>query len=352
MLGRVRAKLGRYVTRWQGLFPVIKFFSYIPVHYKRLRAFKPDIIYAHDLSALPLSSLVAQETGAKLVFDSHELEVHRNPPLGRLQRMQVKWIEKRYLPKCDFVTTVCESAEDVLRHEYKLKRTGLIYNAPRLRGGKSHARWERHKGVSFRGDAGLERDDFALTYVGLITRNRGIEFALNAIERLPEKIKLVAVGPGLPVIKARLRTYADRLGLSERFIMLDPVNPPDVYKYIKGADAAIIPIMPATLSYEIALPNKFFEAAFAGLPIISADLVEMKKLIEEYDLGVTYNALDEEECAAAILHAYKNRYTIKPSKENIQALRNRFSWETQEKFILSILEEQTSLKDQNDEHAR
>jgi glycosyltransferase involved in cell wall biosynthesis len=351
MLGRIRGKFGRIITRWQGRFPLIKFFSFIPVHYKRLSAYQPDIIYAHDLSTLPLSALVAKETGAKLVFDSHELEVHRNPPLGLLQRLQVKWVEKRYLPRCDFVTTVCESAENVLRYEYKLKNTGLIYNAPRLRGGRSHERWERHKGLSFRGDAGLARDDFALVYVGLITRNRGIEFALNAIERLPEKIKLVAVGPGLPAIKARLRAYADRLGLGERFIMLDPVNPPDVYKYIKGADAAIIPIMPVTLSYEIALPNKFFEAGFAGLPIISADLVEMKKLISEYNLGVTYDALDEEACAAAILHAYKNRFTIKPSKESVAALRDRFSWETQEAFIISILDEQTALKDQYNESA-
>ncbi|PHS26114.1 MAG: hypothetical protein COA85_06365 [Robiginitomaculum sp.] len=349
MLGRIKGRLGLFFARWQQHFPLIKFFSYVPVHYKRLTAFEPDIIYAHDLSALPVSAMAAKKTGARLVFDSHELEVHRNPPLGALQKAQVKWLEKKYLRKCDVVTTVCTSAENVLRHEYKLKNTALIYNAPGLKGGKSHPRWERHKGASFRGDAGLERDDFALVYVGLIARNRGIEFILRTIERLPEKIKLVTVGPGLPVMKSRLRAYADRLGLGERFIMLEPVNPPDVYKYIRGADAAIIPVMPATLSYEIALPNKFFEAAFAGLPIISADLVEMKKLIEEYDLGVYYDALDEEDCSAKILYAYKNRFSIKPSKENIQAFRQRFSWESQEALILSILNQQLAMKDQENE---
>lgn len=336
----------RYIARFFGArhqrFPSIKFHSFIPVHYRKMMAFNPDIIYAHDLSSLPLSALIAKETNCKLVFDSHELEVHRNPPLTAAQKRQVHKTEYKYLPKCDYVTTVCESAEVVLRSEYGLKKTGLIFNAPALKGGVSHERWERRSGKDIRIDAGLAKDDFALIYVGLITINRGIEFALRAIEHLPENIKLVALGPGNANIKKNLKKYAADLGLKDRFIIIEPVNPPEVYEYIKGIDAAIIPITPITLSYEIALPNKFFESAFAEIPIICADLIEMKKLVAEYNLGISYDALDEQECANAIMKVYNDPAKFKPKTANTNAFKRRFAWEFQEKYILSVLDTLTT----------
>jgi len=337
-MGFFITKLAQILAGKQKTFPRIKFNSYIPVHYQRLKAFKPDVIYAHDLSSLPLCHKVAEETNCKLIFDSHELEIHRNPPLGRLARRQVHKTEKEYLPDCDFVTTVCESAENILRSEYGIRNTDLIYNAPALGGGRSHPRWERFSGVSIRSDAGLNYSDFALVYVGLITLNRGIEFALRAIEHLPENIKLLALGPGTSAFKKQLLRYAAELGLEERFTIMDPVNPPDVYKYIRNADAAIIPITPITLSYEVALPNKFFESAFAGLPIISADLVEITKLTNKYNLGITYDALDEQACANAILEVYENQAKYKPSSANTEAFQKEFSWEAQEKKLVNILD--------------
>lgn len=341
-MGYIKTKLAQILASKQKLLPAVKFNSFIPVHYQRLKAYKPDVIYAHDLSSLPLCHKVAEETGCKLIFDSHELEVHRNPPLGRIPRRQVHKTEQKYLPDCDFVTTVCESAENILRSEYGIKDTDLIYNAPALKPGRSHPRWERFSGVSIRADAGLNYSDFALVYVGLITVNRGIEFALRAIEHLPENIKLLALGPGTTQFKKELLKYAASLGLEERFVIMDPVNPPEVYKYIRNADAAIIPITPITLSYEVALPNKFFESAFAGLPIISADLVEITKLTKKYNLGVTYDALDEQACANAIFEVYENPNKYTPSQSDTAAFQKEFSWEAQEKRLVSILNSVTN----------
>ena len=331
-----QSRVAATVARRHTLFPKIKFNSFIPVHYKRLKAYNPDIIYAHDLSTLPLASLVAREVGSKLVFDSHELETHRNPPLNWIQRKQVHSVEKKYLPRCNYVTTVCESIADVLSAEYNLPDVGIIYNAPYLNGGTSHPRWNGRAAFDLRADAGLSPNDFAIVYVGLITINRGIEFVLEAIEHLPTAIKLVAVGPGSEEKKAELIELAREKGLASRFIILDPVNPPDVFRYIRTADASIIPITPITLSYEVALPNKFFESGFSGLPIICADLVEMTKLMKEYQLGITYDALDVDKCADAILSVYKNPRRYAPSAENVRAFRKRFAWESQEPFIQDI----------------
>jgi len=330
--------IGKNYARW----PKVKYNSFIPVHYNRIKSYNPDIIYSHDLTTLPVSEMLAKEIGCKLVFDSHELEAHRNPPLSPRQKQQVESVERKLLPKCDAVTTVCQSIADILEYEYKLKDIGLIYNAPYVSGGKSHPRWDSRKGINIRLDAKLEKTDFILVYVGLITVNRGIEFVLDAMVHLPEHIKLIAVGPGQSKIKKTLKNYAKKLELGKRFIILPPVNPPDVYSYISKADASIIPIAPATLSYELALPNKFFESAFSGLPIISADLIEIKKFIEKYKLGVTYDALNVQDLSRAISEVESNINKYKPSNENVTKFKNKYGWESQEPYMLSLLERLTN----------
>lgn len=338
-------KVQSFVALMQSRSPLAKLYSFVPVHYRLMEAYKPDIVFAHDLSTLALASKVADDVGAKLVFDSHELELHRNPPMSAYQKAQVEWIERHYLPRCDHVTTVCESIETILRAEYGLKNTSVFYNAPRLGKAVNHPRWERRSGGNLRYDAGLEDGDFALLYTGLITMNRGIEFTLETLVCLPEHIKLVALGPGSADMKSELTALAKSIGLSERFVILDPVNPSDVSRYASGADAAIIPIEPVTLSYEVALPNKFFESAFARLPIISADLIEISKFIERYGLGTTYRAADPVDCSNAIMRVHDRYEEYKISKEKANAFQAEYAWNVQEKRLVALADQLIEIRD-------
>ena len=85
------------------------------------------------------------------------------------------------------------------------------------------------------------------------------------------------------------------------------------------------------------MPNKLFEASFAGLPIIAADLAEMSRFIKAHNLGVTYDALDQEACARTIMEVYRNVAAYRKSPEELAEYRAAFSWERQEEKIGRIV---------------
>jgi len=107
-----------------------------------MTAWRPDVVHAHDGIALPLASKVADDCGARLVFDSHELETHRNPPLSRIRRWQVQHLERKYLPKADAIFTVGQKIAGFLSSAYKIKQPDVLYNSPRVLPRPMSQRWD------------------------------------------------------------------------------------------------------------------------------------------------------------------------------------------------------------------
>ncbi len=64
----------------------------------KITAWSPHIVHAHDGLSLPLLVHAAGHSNAVSVFDSHELEAHRNHPLIWAMRRRISALERRYLP--------------------------------------------------------------------------------------------------------------------------------------------------------------------------------------------------------------------------------------------------------------
>ena len=60
----------------------------------------------------------------------------------------------------------------------------------------------------------------------------------------------------------------------------------DLLAYTSSATIGCVLTVDNCLNHKYSLPNKFFEYAMAGLPILVNDLPEMRKLVEKYECGV------------------------------------------------------------------
>lgn len=65
-------------------------------------------INAHSLAVLPLAAQLARNTGARLIYDTHELETEVKGSTG-LRRLLSRAIERRLIHRCDAVVTVSGS---------------------------------------------------------------------------------------------------------------------------------------------------------------------------------------------------------------------------------------------------
>lgn len=299
----------------------------------------PDVIHAHDTMALPAAANAAQRSGARLIFDSHELETHRNPPQLWINRAQTRRIEARYLPQADHVITVGHKIAEHLAQEYAIARPSVIFNSPQLEPSPLPARWQQAPRTDVRQETGLPPETPLLVYTGNVAMNRGIEQTIEGLAQYhldhpgAPAVHLSTVGRAPDAAQRALTSLASRLDLAERLHFHDPVAANDVTRFIATATAAVIPIIPQTLSYEYAMPNKLFEAALAGLPILGADLAEMGPFIRDNGLGQTYDS----RAAAAFsqgLHA-----VLAQPRSTGASHPEAYSWETQSKQLLEIYQD-------------
>ncbi|MCG2643614.1 glycosyltransferase [Bradyrhizobium zhengyangense] len=74
----------------------------------------------------------------------------------------------------------------------------------------------------------------------------------------------------------------------------------DVVAAARGADAGIWSLMPVCKNFLYALPNKPFEYVAAGIPVLAAELPEVKREILDPGLGYGFSHSDPASIAAAV----------------------------------------------------
>ena len=290
-----------------------------------LMKLRPDVIHAHDLVTLPAAAAAAKSLGAKLIYDSHELEVHRNTQTGVIEKWLRYHTERRHIKKCDAVVTVCDSIADHLAREYSIKRPVVVMNAPDVD-------QVLPSDADLRSHLGLARETPLAVYVGRITVGRGIEQIVDALRYLPE-FCVALVGPThKPTVEAALE-IATKFGVDKRLHVLDPVPPGLIIPFISSADVSVLAIQNVCLSYYYCLPNKLLESAVAQLPMVVSNFPELRRFIEISGSGLVMDEKDPRDIARAIQEVYDNRHHFRLDAERLRRVEDIYGWSAQ-KFAL------------------
>ncbi|WP_456488574.1 glycosyltransferase family 4 protein [Caminibacter pacificus] len=306
----------------------VKYDSFKNTFEEEILKYNPDIIHAHDLITLPLGSTIKDKIGAKLIYDAHELEVYRNPPLPWYEKIWVKYIEKKYGKKADVVITVNESIKLILQNVFKNKKIYVIRNTPVI---------EKYQGPSLRKKLGFDENKKILLYVGKVSTNRGIDWVIKELDKINENIHFVCVGHRDEKYLEKLKNLAKKYKVQNRVHFLEPVAHQHVVDFIKDADVGICAINPVSKSYFYSLPNKVFEMSMAGLPVIATDLPEIKKFLDEVGNGYYFSYKNPEKIHILVNEIMKNLDQI--NKKEIMKKSRKYAWENESKKIKKVLDE-------------
>ncbi len=239
------------------------------VHYRH----RPlSVIHCHDLDPLPIAVRLKRLTGAKLVYDAHELETEQTASWS-LRKTLMRRTERMCMPWVDTMITVSPSIQDWYNRAYPGLAITLVRNVPQ-RPAKAIVP------VDLRRRLGVPEDALLFLYLGGLAPGRGIENILAAFASVHVNHHLLLLGNG-PLAK----TVADACALCSRLHYLPAVPPDQVLDYAAGADIGVSLIQDTCLSYRYCLPNKLFESVIAGLPVLVSDLPDQRRFVEEYRAG-------------------------------------------------------------------
>lgn len=297
-----------------------------------------QVIIANDLITLPVGVLLKKKhPNVKLVYDSHEYELHRMPPLTRINRIFVGAVEGLCIRYCDEIFTCSQYIADEIQQIYGTYPISCIYNSPNI----DKLPIEKNR---LRDDLKLGRDNIILLHVGKLTYGRGIEIIVRYLRHLPN-VHLVSLGGWDNTFKANIDSVIDESNIRSQVHFLKPVPPSNVVDYIKGADIGIISIESLTKSYEYSMPNKLFEMSFARIPIMVNKDLKCSSIVRDFDLGVDFNIhnFDSFKLAIDTLLDVTNSFY---KKEKFLEFSNIYSWIAQEKKLINIID---NLKHANEE---
>jgi glycosyltransferase involved in cell wall biosynthesis len=256
-------------------------------HYSSLPV---SVINCHSVASLPACIALKRSTGARLVYDTHELETEASAAVG-VRRPVYKAIERLGLKFVDHTFTVSESIEDWYRRTYGLTRIDTIYNYP----SQEQANSEDNRDY-FRRRYGTPDTATIYLYQGVLGEGRGIEAVVEAFRTsLVSDGLLVLLGYG--PLEDRARDWAREC---ERIVYHPAVSPREVAALTGAADVGLVPTPGSRcLSYYYSAPNKMFQYWRAGIPVIATDLPEHRRFLDRYHAGVLTESSSPGSFAAA-----------------------------------------------------
>ena len=137
---------------------------------------------------------------------------------------------------------------------------------------------------------GFSKSDIVVGVVARLYKYKGHEYAIKAMETLPENVKLVIVGDGAE--RSALEKLSSELNLNKRIAFLGERR--DVPQILRAFDIFVLPSLREGLSGSI------MEAMANGLPVIAADINENHELIDDGETGLLVKPADADFINGAI----------------------------------------------------
>lgn len=276
-----------------------------------------EIVVAHDLPMLAVGRVLAEKFGARLVYDSHEL--YSEQEFSPAQRAAWAKIERRHIHACDRVITVNPSIAKELQTRYGLAEVEVILNAERV--GQLPPR-----STYLHSHFGIPEAHRILLFQGGLSATRNLVELVEAMARLSDRtLHLVLLGDGQ--LWHNLQRLVGQRGLQEQVHLHPAVAQAELLAVTAAADAGVIPYQGICLNNYYCTPNKLFEFVAAGLPILASDLPELRRLVEDQQIGRVADLSTPAAIATAIADFFADEQRLLRWRDNLLEVRRELSWE-------------------------
>lgn len=305
-------------TRLQLIFQKGKF-SYIEM---MLRIFRYilfnnyDIICAIDMDTLPAVYFAAKLKKNKIVFDAHEY-FSEVPEVQHRRMTKIIWkkMEDYYIPKIENKYTVSE---------------GLALQMKNL----NYGIFQVIKNVPYLVNEIVEKkpDIPVILYQGAINLGRGLHELIDAVEKINAEVWIIGDGD----LVKNLTTYISTISWGYKIKFLGKKNVDDLKYYTSQASIGYNVLEPLGLSYQVSLANKFFDYIQAGIPILTNNFNDYKKINEKYEVAVLIDQFSAEAISVALRSLLENKVYYSNLAANCLRARLEYNWEIESIKLLDF----------------
>lgn len=281
------------------------------------------IFHLHDADLLPVA-LALKARGRDVVYDAHEdtpLQMRHQPwipsPARPLVASAYGVMEQLVARAADGIV----AAEPLNAQRFPSEKTVLVRNVPLL-------------DEITPGEVPLAEREPIVTYVGTLTRARGVEEMIRAITQLTDLgAALHLAGPFHPASLERevmatpgaaqttLHGYLDRAAVAD----------------LLGRTRAGLVTLHPTPKYVEAYPTKLFEYMAAGVPVVASDFPLWREIVEDVGCGLLVDPADPDAIAAAVRTLLTDdRRAAAMGQRGREAVKTTYHWQPEGERLLAF----------------
>lgn len=286
---------------------------------------RAHLLLSNDLDTLLPNFLIKKIKGSILIYDSHEYftgvpELEGRPFVKKTWKRIERWI----FPKLYDVITVNDSIAKLYHDEYK-KNLTVVRNIPLM---PENIEQKSKK------ELGLEDSKHIIILQGSgINVDRGAEEAVLAMQYVDSAV-LYIIGDGdvMPLLKEMVKVR--KLEEKVKFIPKQPIE--KLFSYTVHADVCLTLDKDTNINYRYSLPNKLFDYIHAGRPVLVSPLVEIRKIIEKYNVGEMIENHDPQHIAKKIMGMLNDPQKLSVYRENCNIAARELNWTNEEKQLNDV----------------
>ncbi len=279
---------------------------------------RPGLLVSNDLDTLLPNYLVSKMKNIPLVYDSHEYftgvpELQNSPVKQKIWKRVERWI----FPRIKDVFTVNDSIASIYNKEYGNNPVVIRNVPPRLEKLPKRTKTE----------LGLPEDKHLLILQGSgINVQRGAEEMVEAMQFIDNAVLLI-VGGGdvLEILKLMVKKWH----LEEKVIFKPRLPYEKLMQYTAAADLGLTLDKDTNINYRFSLPNKIFDYLHAGIPVLASDLVEIRKIIERYEVGDFIYSHEPEDIANKVNKIFAQPEKLRRWRQNTKNAAADLNWENE-----------------------
>ena len=279
---------------------------------------RSDCICAIDLDTILPCFYISKIKGIKRVYDAHEYfsqldEVISRPDIYRIWHR----IERNLIPRFKNGYTVCDSLAEEFKKNYDANYQ-VIRNIPLLS--------PMNKPVKLPN---------VILYQGAVNKGRGLDKLALAMKGVNAQLWVCGNGNFFEELKSVVQTS----DLSDKIIFYGMLEPETLKRKTAESYVAINPFEKTGLNQYLSLSNKFFDYIHAGIPQVTMNYPEYRRINDEYKVAELIDDLDPETIANAMNRLLKNQEHYLQLEQNCLKARQELNWQKEKSKLLSFYQE-------------
>ena len=289
-----------------------------------------DLFIGHYPIGLAAASAAANDWGAALGYDAEDF--HTGEEYSAAQTDRVRFLEQRYIPRCDYITAASDGIADALSAVYGIPRPTPVNNVFPLdeRTGIDGLRQDRHS------------EELSLYwYSQTIGLDRGIQDAIIASGRLGGPVQIHLRGHCATDIRESLMRLAHQCGVATQVHLHEQVHPFELLSRAAEHDVGLALEQGTTLNRAICATNKMFFYMLAGLAIAATDVPGQRVVLSTLGEGAALYRPGNYEELSIILERWRTDPGLltRAREASLDGARVHWNWERESARLVGVISE-------------